>query len=203
VTSSPLRHLPNILTGIRFILVIPVLAALLNEHYLLALSLFIVAGITDGLDGLLARVYNWTSRFGAVADPLADKLLLVSSFIAFAWLGKIPMWLVILIVARDLWIVIGAFFYYLIFGRPDFAPSGLSKVNTCLQILLVALLLLHFSLDILPAIFLLIVMWLVVLTTALSFLHYTWMWGARALVEARRRAIVKPSTHTPDLRGPL
>jgi cardiolipin synthase len=198
-----LRHLPNMLTCLRFVLVVPVLGALVQQHYLLALCLFVVAGITDGLDGLLARVYGWTSRFGAVADPLADKLLLVVSFIAFAWLAKIPAWLVVLIVARDVWIVAGALAYYLLFGRPEFTPSGLSKINTFLQILLAALLLLHFGFHILPAVLLLSVMWLVAITTVLSFVHYTWYWGLRALAEFRQKSVVKPVAHPSDLRGPV
>lgn len=183
---NKLRYLPNILTGFRFVLVIPILMALLSEHYLLALYLFVLAGITDGLDGLLARVYGWTSRFGAVADPLADKLLLVVSFMAFAWLGKIPVWLVILVVARDVWIVVGAYLYYRLFGRPEFSPSPISKINTFLQILLVALLLLHLGVAVLPEILLTVFIGLVAVTTLISFLHYTWVWSWRAVAECRR-----------------
>lgn len=179
------RHIPNILTTLRFLLVIPVIFALLNEHYLLALYLFIIAGITDGLDGLLARLYGWTSQFGAIADPLADKILLMSSFVVLAWLKQIPTWLVVLIVARDIWIVLGATGYRFLIGQPDFIPTGISKINTFLQIFLVMAVLVHLSLFQLPLWLLNSLIVSVALTSSISLLHYTWAWSLLALKNYR------------------
>lgn len=176
-----LRYIPNILTSLRFLLVAPVLMSLLDQHYLLALCLFLLAGLTDGLDGLLARLYGWTSYFGAVADPLADKLLLTTSFIALAWLGHIPSWLVVAVVARDVWIMGGVLAYRYFVGELEFKPIGVSKINTFLQILLVILLLTHLSIYPLPLILLQIVMWLVLVTSLISFLHYTSTWTRLAV----------------------
>jgi len=170
-----LRYIPNILTSLRFLLVIPVLISLLTQQYALALGLFLLAGLTDGLDGLLARLYGWTSHFGAVADPLADKLLLTTSFIALAYLGQIPIWLVVLVVVRDIWIMCGVLAYRYFIGELEFIPTGISKINTFLQILLVILVLVHLSFQTLPLIVLTGTMWLVALTSLISLLHYTWI----------------------------
>lgn len=189
----PVRYIPNFITCLRLFLVGPVLFALLNRHYLLALILFVLAGVTDALDGLLARLYGWTSRFGAVADPLADKLLLMSSFIALYSLGLIPVWLMAAIVGRDLWILVGVLSYRCLIGRLEVAPSGISKINTFLQILLVPLLLIDQSLFHIPYLLIQVFMLLVLMTSIASFLHYTWVWGLRAL--RSKKLVVTDSQH--------
>lgn len=181
ISSMKLSYIPNVITCLRFLLVLPVLWALLNEHYLLALILFVIAGISDALDGLLARLYSWTSGFGAIADPLADKLLLMSSFIALFWLGIIPGWLMFVIVARDLWILFGVLSYRCLIGRIEVAPSGISKINTFCQIMLVPIILINLSLFSLPSILLSGFMLIVLITSVASFVHYTWVWSLRAI----------------------
>ena len=94
--------IPNLITAFRFLLVPPVVLTLLNERLGTALILFFIAGFSDALDGYLAKRNNWSSRLGALMDPLADKLLLVSCFVSLGWLGWIPPWLVALVVLRDL-----------------------------------------------------------------------------------------------------
>jgi cardiolipin synthase len=183
-----LRHIPNALTCLRFFLIGPVLVALLNKQYSLALSFFVLAGITDALDGLLARLYGWTSRFGAIADPLADKLLLMSSFIALYWLKNVPGWLVIAIVARDIWIMLGVLSYRLFIGPLKFTPSLISKINTFLQILLVPLLLFSFSWVPLPYYIIQGMFYAVLITCIASFLHYTYAWSVRAMKYRQMRA---------------
>lgn len=183
-----LSYIPNLITCLRFILVAPVLFALMNGHYLMALILFTLAGITDALDGLLARLYGWTSRFGAIADPLADKLLLMSSFVALYSLGLIPVWLMIAIVGRDLWILLGVISYRCLIGHLEVAPSGISKINTFLQILLVPMLLLNLSIFPMPAWLIQSCIIAVLLTSIASFLHYTWIWTLRAL-ESRQSKV--------------
>lgn len=176
-----LRYIPNLITCLRFILVGPVLFALLNRHYFLALILFTLAGITDALDGLLARLYGWTSRFGAIADPLADKLLLMSSFVALYILGLIPTWLMLAIVGRDIWILLGVLSYRCWIGHLEVNPSGISKINTFLQILLVPLILINLSIISLPAWLLSACMIAALITSIASFIHYTGIWILHAI----------------------
>lgn len=176
-----LSYIPNFITCLRLLLVAPVIYSLVNEQYFLGLILFVLAGLTDALDGLLARLYGWTSRFGAIADPLADKLLLMSSFITLYWLGVIPVWLMFIIIARDIWIMTGVLIYRYITGKLEIMPSGISKINTFLQILLVPVLLLDLSVIPLPAPLVMGLMLAVLFTSVASFLHYTWVWGYRAL----------------------
>lgn len=87
------HDIPNVITAFRFLLVPPVVILLLQERFTAALIVFGVAGFSDGLDGFLAKRYDWRSRLGSILDPLADKLLLVSSFVTLGWLGLIPAWL--------------------------------------------------------------------------------------------------------------
>ena len=139
------RDIPNVITILRIFLVIPVVWALLDGRYTLALWLFAVAGASDGLDGFLAKQFHWTSRLGAILDPLADKLLLVSTFVALGWQGLLPLWLVAVVLGRDVVIVAGAVAYHLLFGSFELHPTLISKVNTFCQILLVILTVVRFA----------------------------------------------------------
>ena len=103
-----LSAIPNLITGMRFILVIPISIYIYQGNELWALILFIIAGLSDGLDGYLARKYNWSSEFGKFADPLADKCLIIATLLAFAFSGKLPIWFVYLMLSRDGIILIGA-----------------------------------------------------------------------------------------------
>lgn len=87
------RDIPNIISVFRILLVLPVVWLLLQQQYTMALVLFAIAGVSDALDGFLAKHNGWESRLGTILDPLADKLLLVCSFLTLAWLGLIPFWL--------------------------------------------------------------------------------------------------------------
>jgi len=89
--STLLRHLPNLISMLRILMVPPVAWLIVEQHYALALGLFVVAGVSDGVDGFLAKHYGWTSRLGSILDPLADKLLLSVSFVTLAWLGHLPL----------------------------------------------------------------------------------------------------------------
>ena len=90
----------------------PFLWLLLKEHYGAALVLFVVAGISDALDGFLAKYYGWTSELGGIPDPIADKLLLLGAILALGWLHELPGWLVMLVLVRDALIVGGAIGYH-------------------------------------------------------------------------------------------
>jgi cardiolipin synthase len=128
------RHLPNLICLVRMALIWPIVGALYAGDHALALGLFFAAAVSDGLDGYLAKRFNWTSDFGRLLDPLADKLLLVVVFVGATWLGLVPWWLTAAAVARDVMIGLGAVVYRLWFGRLHGRPTIISKTNTALQI---------------------------------------------------------------------
>jgi cardiolipin synthase len=131
------RDIPNLISVARLLLVPPVVLLILERDYGLALLLFFVAGISDGIDGFLAKRNGWQSRLGGYLDPLADKLLMVSSLIVLGLEGLVPLWVTVAVVLRDVVIVGGALAYRSLVGRFEAAPSVISKINTGVQIILV------------------------------------------------------------------
>jgi cardiolipin synthase len=101
-----------------------------------------IAGASEALDGWMARTFGWTSRFGAAMDPVADKLLVATTFIIFTIQGHIPLWVAAIVLGRDAVIMTGAGAYRLFFERIDFAPTFVSKANTATQIVMLIMLLL-------------------------------------------------------------
>lgn len=174
------KNIPNILTTLRILFIFPIAYALLTTHYAVAFYLFIFAGLSDCLDGLLARRFHWTSRYGAITDPIADKLLLMSSFIILGFLGYLPVWLIAIVIGRDIWILCGAIAYHLLIGEPDFAPSQISKLNTFFQILLIGMILFSLGLFKIPAFTLQPLTFTIAIMSILSFIDYSWVWGLRA-----------------------
>lgn len=129
-------HIPNMITLGR-ILCVPVLVWMILSHNLYgAFWLFIIAGISDGLDGYLAKVLKARTKVGAFLDPIADKLLLVSAFVVLGVQELLPLWLVIMVVFRDLAIVVGAALIELLTHDLKMEPNFSSKINTVVQILL-------------------------------------------------------------------
>ena len=173
-------NLPNSITVFRFLLVPPVVLLLLNRQYVGALLVFVLAGFSDALDGYLAKRYHWTSRLGALLDPLADKLMLVSGFVALAWLGLIPLWLVGLVILRDVVIVTGAIVYHMRIEKLEAAPSMVSKLNTLAQILLVLAVMYSQAIRQLPSFWMDVLIYGVLLTTLWSGFDYVWTWGRKA-----------------------
>jgi len=129
-----LRWLPNAICVARIALIGPVVYTLLRGEYLLTLVLFGAAGVSDGIDGWLAKTFGWTSALGEVLDPIAAKLLLVSAFLTLAWLGLAPWWLAGAAVLRDVVIVSGAIAYRVLIGKFEGRPTRVSKLNTLLQL---------------------------------------------------------------------
>lgn len=172
----PLHQLPNLLTVARLLLSLPLSLLLLGERYSAAFVLCLLAGVSDALDGFLARRFGWTSRLGSMLDPLADKLLLVSSTLSLALVGVLPWWLCALIVLRDLVILLGAGCYRLLVGRLVFRPTWLGKCCTVGQIVLLLVLMLEQQL--LPAFAVLREPLLLVVAalTLASGAHYVWRW---------------------------
>ena|ERR1700741_239446 len=129
-----LRHLPNFICLVRIALIWPTIEALVSGRYWTALSLVAVCAVSDGLDGWLAKRFNWQSQLGKFLDPLADKLLLVSLFLTATWMNLLPWWLTAVAVARDVMIGSGAVVYRLWFGPLHGRPTLLSKINTGMQL---------------------------------------------------------------------
>ena len=172
--------IPNIITVLRFLLVPPVVLLLLQEQFGLALLMFGVAGFSDALDGYLAKRFNWTSHLGALMDPLADKLLLVSSFITLGWLQLIPLWLVGVVILRDMVIVSGALVYNFRIERLEAEPTMVSKLNTVTQIMLVLAILFSQAVTALPFLWMDVLLYSVLMTTLWSGFDYVWRWSRRA-----------------------
>jgi cardiolipin synthase (CMP-forming) len=132
---------PNIITIMRLFLVPLIVLALISGNMGWAFVGFLIAGISDGIDGMLARWLDQRSELGAYLDPIADKLLLVSVFIVLGFLGELPPWLVIGVVSRDA-LIVGAVVLASIMNRPVAArPLMISKMTTAAQIVLIALVL--------------------------------------------------------------
>ena len=133
--------IPNLITILRFLLVPAVVLAMLNMRWDWAFAGFLVAGISDGVDGFIARRFNQHSKLGAYLDPMADKLLLVSVFVVLGYMGELPLWLVIAAVSRDA-LIVGAVLLSTIMGNPvAMKPLYVSKANTAAQIALAAVVL--------------------------------------------------------------
>ena len=146
--SSRIVTLPNLLTMFRMALIPVFVSLLFYRKFEWALFVFILAGITDGLDGLLARRLNQGSQLGTILDPIADKLLLVTSFIVLSMPAispqpvprhfPVPFWVTAAVISRDVFIVVGAAAINIVTGFSGFRPSWLGKVNTTVQILGIA-----------------------------------------------------------------
>jgi cardiolipin synthase len=130
-----LRFLPNLLCILRILLVIPVARWILQERYADVLVLFALGAFTDGLDGFLAKHFNWATELGKILDPLADKVLLVTVFVCLSIVGHAPWWLTLLVLLRDLVIVFGAIAFRALIGPLNGQPTVPSKANTFCQIL--------------------------------------------------------------------
>jgi cardiolipin synthase (CMP-forming) len=129
-----LSFIPNAICIVRILLVVPLVAALFAGEYKFALLLMVVAGLSDGIDGFLARAFGWRSHLGSLLDPAADKLLMVSTFLSLTALGLVPLALTVIVVLRDLVIVFGAFVYQQLRGNLHGEPVLISKLNTVCQL---------------------------------------------------------------------
>ena len=164
--------IPNLITGLRFILVVPISISIYQGNDLLALILFVIAGLSDGLDGYLARKYNWFTEFGQFADPLADKCLVIATLLAFAFSQKLPLWFVYLILSRDGIILIGAMLHLLLFDNKQAPPNRWGKHYTGWIIALFIIVLIQSAFQILPFYFEWIAMTGVIIFIALSLYTY-------------------------------
>ncbi|MDR3774706.1 MAG: CDP-alcohol phosphatidyltransferase family protein [Terracidiphilus sp.] len=177
---NPFRTAPNLLTLARICLAPFLVAAILDGHYGLSFVLFVVAGLTDGLDGTLARVLQQRTVVGSYLDPVADKLLLSTLFLVLMHQGLIPARVTVMVFGRDVGILVVAAILYAAAGRREFAPSIFGKANTFAQIAAVAAVLLHqlTSATWVTAVRLVMLDATMVLTVV-SGLHYAWVASRR------------------------
>jgi cardiolipin synthase len=183
---SLIKQLPNLLTTLRLLLAVPMCLLVLAEDFEAVLWVAFLAGASDGADGWLARRLEATSRYGAVVDPLADKVMLSGIYPCLAAVGLLPWWVAFLVIGRDAVIVIGALTYHVLYGRFAMQPSVWGKASTLCQILLALAILVQQVRPSLLDELLLILQYLVVVATAASGIHYVVTWGIRAVRQAPR-----------------
>ncbi len=180
------RHIPNFITTLRLLLIPPTCMSLYEGRADLALAMFAIAGLSDGLDGYLARRFNWVSAFGKLIDPVADKLLMLVTTITLTVIGEFPVMLLFLMIAKDLAVIGGVFGYTSLAGFPEISPIRAGKITTFLQILLVIYLMLclvpgsFVSTAWLPALF-----WLVGIVTFINGILYLWIWTNKLTEDPR------------------
>jgi cardiolipin synthase (CMP-forming) len=179
-------NIPNIITLARIILVPVVVWAIASNQMEIAFAVFVVAGVSDAVDGFLAKRFNMTSELGALLDPLADKALLVSIYMALGIWGAIPRWIVILVVSRDIMIVAAVIVSWL-FDKPvPMKPLMVSKLNTVAQVAFAALVLASLSFGFRPMPYDLILMGFVTVFTLVSVSFYLVEWVRHmGTIEAR------------------
>lgn len=180
------NSIPNIITLCRILLVPIIVWAIASSQMEIAFVVFVIAGISDAVDGFLAKRFDMTSELGALLDPLADKALLVSIYIALGIWGAIPRWIVILVVSRDLMIVAAVIVSWL-FDKPvAMKPSMVSKLNTVAQVAFAALVLGSLGFGVNPSPYDLILMGLVTIFTLSSVFLYLVEWIRHmSTIEAR------------------
>ncbi len=193
--SSRIITLPNLLTIVRMALIPVFVSLLFYQKFLLALAVFIIAGITDGLDGLLARRFHQQSPLGRILDPIADKMMLVTSFVVLSMRNvyptplphhlPIPFWVTITVISRDVFILVGAAAINMVSGFRAFRPSFPGKLSTVVQILAIAVVILAAQTRVGTGYYLPTVYMSVFTLTLLSGIHYVFF-VSRLLNEDRK-----------------
>ncbi len=181
-----LRHLPNLICLARVLLLWPILTALAHQAYGTAAVCFAIAGVSDLLDGWLAKRFGWSSELGKWLDPAADKILLVTVFVVAAWAGLVPRWLTAVVVARDVMIALGALSYFAWLGNLEGRPTFASKLNTLVQMAYLLGVLMYKAIGFPPVQLLLLGTMVTLATSLLSGLGY--------VIEYSRRAAAVPAS---------
>lgn len=196
VAWSP-RHIPNIISAIRILLVAPLAVALAHHQLVTTIVLFGVAALSDAADGFLAKRYGWQSDLGAVLDPAADKLLMVTVFITLAYMKLVPLWLMATAVARDVIIVLGALVYRYWFGPLNVRPSIVSKFNTLCQAAFILAVVGREEFSIPPPWGVMVLGALVFVTVVVSGIDYVLIYSRRALGLTKPRAARRAGDRRP------
>jgi cardiolipin synthase (CMP-forming) len=193
--SSRIVTVPNMLTVFRMVLIPVFVTMLFYRRFVLALAVFVCAGLTDGLDGLLARRFDQRSQLGTVLDPIADKLMMVTAFIVLSMRSifpapvpshlPVPFWVTIAVISRDVFIIVGAAAINIMTGFRGFRPSWLGKVNTTVQIVAIAAIMFAASVPYYTGYYLPTIYATVFTFAVLSGLHYIFF-ASKLLNEDRR-----------------
>jgi len=170
---------------LRILLVIPIVMSLRSEDFRLALILIFVAGFSDGLDGYLAKKFDWRTRLGGLLDPLADKLLLITVILTLTFMNLTPVWLAAVVIGRDLIIVTGATVYNYLIGPVTGEPSIISKINTVCQLLYMLCVIANSAFGWPPAMGILLIGAAVLVTSVVSGLDYVVRWSIKAAANRR------------------
>lgn len=173
-------NLPNLITLLRLFAVPLLVWLILGNHLIFALWVFVAAGVSDALDGLIAKRFGLGTVLGSFLDPLADKALLVSVYVTLGYKGDLPTWLVIAVVFRDLVIIGGALLFHTVTQSLTMEPLKISKANTVAQIVLAAVTLASHGYGLQLDLPILILIYLVAATTVASGLAYVVTWNRRA-----------------------
>jgi len=173
-------NIPNLLTLGRILLTPVIVYFILEDHPLQALVLMAVAGITDMADGAIAKHFNMRTTVGSYLDPMADKLLLVSTIVCLFYVNEVPLFVFLAVVFRDVIIVAGAVVYEVVTRRLKMQPTFLSKTTTTLQIFYVLLALLHMAYDF-SDVLMSVAMWLTFVITVASGVQYMVLWTYKAV----------------------
>lgn len=164
----------------RIALIVPILMSILDGSFVWALALFLLAGFSDGIDGYLAKRFNWHTRLGALLDPVADKLLVAGLFITLAYTGDIPVWLAATVILRDVVIVAGAMAYNFLVRPVQGEPTRVSKLNTALQLLFLLFVISRAGFGWPEEISITVLGAAVLITVVISGVDYVWSWSRRA-----------------------
>src|ERR1700691_6211840 len=195
--SRSLRQIPNVITSIRILLVLPIAMALARHQLAMTITLFGVAALSDAADGFLAKRFGWQSELGAVLDPAADKLLLATVFITLAYLKLVPWWLMAAAVARDAIIVAGALLYKCLIGPLNIRPSIVSKFNTLCQAAFIMAVVGREEFSVPPAWVVTALGAMVFATVMVSGIDYVLIYGRRARSLSRPRAAGRAGDRPP------
>ena len=178
-------HIPNIICILRILLVVPIVIALRDGEFTIALVLIFIAGFSDVLDGFLARQFDWRTRLGGLLDPLADKLLLVTVMLTLTSLDLVPWWLTFVVIGRDVVIISGAIAYNLLIEMVKPEPTIISKINTMLQLLYIVLVIAQQAFGWPPAIAIILAGTGVFCTSVVSGMDYVMSWSRKAIAATR------------------
>lgn len=175
-----LAFIPNAICVARMLLVAPLVLWIVEGRFAAALVVLVVAGLSDGLDGFLAKRFHWQTRIGGLLDPAADKLLLVAAFASLTYVGLVPLELTVVVVARDIVIVLGAACYQWLIAPVQGEPAAISKLNTACQLAMLFFTLTAAAFAWPPPVSLMVLGATVVFTSIVSGLTYVLRWGSRA-----------------------
>lgn len=190
--------LPNVITVARIVSVPVIVWLIVSGRLQAAFLLFVAAGISDGIDGFLAKRFDRSTELGAYLDPIADKVLLVSIYVALGVGGQLPSWLVILVVSRDI-LIVGAFLLGWVMDRPlPVAPLMISKWNTAAQIALAGVVLAHLGFALAPEVLIVIGTYVVAALSAASVIAYLGEWFRHM---ANGNHAVPPGDHGGNTEG--